>query len=183
MLRAAPGLVECTLLHAYHNAPRTGSPVTLPCLRSLSLGEDSYPCGIYPLKYLTAPALRALAVSSIASNPEILLSFLARSQAPLHSLRIDLAFTDDRCDAPVLHPPLRPHSRCHAPLAHLAKHRRLHVVPALPCRLRLPAPRSPPPPPESHILPPRSLPAPFSRSICPALRPARTAAVLPIRCG
>ncbi|KAJ7283338.1 hypothetical protein C8J57DRAFT_733010 [Mycena rebaudengoi] len=92
MLRAAPRLVECTLINGYLNDPCADS-VTLPCLQSLSLGEDPYVSDIHILKYLSLPALRHLTILDLntAQDEVLLMSFLTRLEAPLQSLRVDVS--------------------------------------------------------------------------------------------
>jgi hypothetical protein len=93
MMRASPGLVECTLIGGYHDDPRADS-LTLPFLQSLTVGEDPYVSDIHILKYLSVPALHTLTISSIDLDMAVLISFLARSEAPLQSLRIDPSDTE-----------------------------------------------------------------------------------------
>ncbi|KAJ7218314.1 hypothetical protein C8J57DRAFT_1732254 [Mycena rebaudengoi] len=91
MLRATPGLIECTLIDACHDDPYEDS-LTLPCLQSLSLGEDEHVCDVYILKYLSLPTLHTLSISYTRTdkNEAILTSFLTRLEAPLRSLRVDV---------------------------------------------------------------------------------------------
>ncbi|KAJ7235993.1 hypothetical protein C8J57DRAFT_138892 [Mycena rebaudengoi] len=92
MMRAFPGLVECRLLYWYCDDSRADS-LTLPCLQSLSVGEGAYESDLHILKYLSLPALRTLTISSIDLDEVVLISFLARLEAPLQSVRIDFSDT------------------------------------------------------------------------------------------
>ncbi|KAJ7235975.1 hypothetical protein C8J57DRAFT_1728387 [Mycena rebaudengoi] len=92
MLRAAPGLVECTLTNGYSDVPRVDS-LTLPCLQSLSVGEDPYVSDLYILKYLSLPALRRLTIMGIHDEVDeaLFISFLTRLEAPLQSLHVEIS--------------------------------------------------------------------------------------------
>ncbi|KAJ7236233.1 hypothetical protein C8J57DRAFT_1144773, partial [Mycena rebaudengoi] len=92
MLRAAPELVECTLINAYHDVPRVDS-LTLPFLESLSVGEDPYISDLDILKYLSVPALRHLTILDIHDDVDeaLLISFLTRLEAPLQSLHVKIS--------------------------------------------------------------------------------------------
>ncbi|KAJ7218313.1 hypothetical protein C8J57DRAFT_1395181 [Mycena rebaudengoi] len=94
MLRATPGLVECTLIIARGDDPRADS-LTLPCLRSLSLGEEPVVSDIYILKFLSLPALHTLSIPYIRTEADValLISFLARLETPLQSLRVGITYT------------------------------------------------------------------------------------------
>ncbi|KAJ7236222.1 hypothetical protein C8J57DRAFT_138259 [Mycena rebaudengoi] len=100
MLRATPGLVECTLTIAHCGHPRADS-LTLPCLRSLSLGEESVVSDIYILNFLSLPALHTLSIPYIQTEPDValLISFLARLEAPLQSLRVGFTYTKLQSEA------------------------------------------------------------------------------------
>ncbi|KAJ7233773.1 hypothetical protein C8J57DRAFT_160750 [Mycena rebaudengoi] len=89
MMRAAPGLVECTVIGGYDDDPHADS-LTLPCLQSLSVGEDPYLSDLYILKYLSVPALRRLTILAIHDEVDerLLISFLTRLEAPLQSLHV-----------------------------------------------------------------------------------------------
>ncbi|KAJ7271192.1 hypothetical protein C8J57DRAFT_299320 [Mycena rebaudengoi] len=93
MLRAAPGLVECTIANRYrcHDIPPADS-LTLPCLQSLSMGDESYLADLRILEYLSVPALRCLTIMDIVDHQDVafLVSFLTRLEAPLQSLHVEV---------------------------------------------------------------------------------------------
>ncbi|KAJ7282739.1 hypothetical protein C8J57DRAFT_1463359 [Mycena rebaudengoi] len=93
MMRAAPGLVECTLINGYLDDPRADS-LTLPCLQSLSMGEYPHGSDLHILEYLSVPALRTLSILSFSLDEVVLISFLKRLEAPLQSLHLNFSYTE-----------------------------------------------------------------------------------------
>jgi hypothetical protein len=97
VLRAVPGLVGCTIddMEVSRSPPDGDSTIlTLPLLQSMRLGKHPTEGGCRNAKilnHLSLPALQNLAILRIDDiDASDFISFLARSAAPLRSLRVTL---------------------------------------------------------------------------------------------
>jgi hypothetical protein len=99
MLRNVPGIMECTLENIYMDDDdplnhHQKDPLILPSLQHLALGSrSSIFCGAFMLEYLSLPALRTLVISDLNIDITRLISFFARSEAPLQSLSINSCYS------------------------------------------------------------------------------------------
>ncbi|KAJ7692833.1 hypothetical protein B0H17DRAFT_512251 [Mycena rosella] len=95
LLRAAPGLVDCTFEGIMYEADtdldhHPASQLTHSSLETLRLGGRHYLSSTLILKSLTLPALKVLTVAPLTIRYDDLLGFLTRSSPPLQSLEMQL---------------------------------------------------------------------------------------------
>ncbi|KAJ7236186.1 hypothetical protein C8J57DRAFT_137960, partial [Mycena rebaudengoi] len=94
VLRAVPGLVDCTIDNTEVDPWDEHPPLTVPLLRHLRLGRHSTVDSSHSAKvlsHLSLPALQSLVLSSIDDiSAQDFITFFVRSAAPLQSLRINL---------------------------------------------------------------------------------------------
>ncbi|KAJ7160268.1 hypothetical protein C8R46DRAFT_366327 [Mycena filopes] len=105
LLRAAPGLVKCEFISLFDGPirpPEYGSPLVLPCLTHMYLGnlemyENAGDSTARILQCLTLPALEHLSISLFdITNPSDFLSFVTRSAPPLRFLEVEPHSRPDR---------------------------------------------------------------------------------------
>ncbi|KAJ7693389.1 hypothetical protein B0H17DRAFT_1132545 [Mycena rosella] len=106
ILRAAPGLVDCTFNRVEYEEDVTigglddqpTSQLTHARLENLRLGRRRSPSSTRILKSLTLPALKDLVISYLNIGYGDLLAFFTRSSPPLESLEMELGIGDEWAD-------------------------------------------------------------------------------------